>query len=61
MAAHHASHSVIIPDAEQALDHALAQAKPEDAIFITGSLYLVGQLRAHWNSHSRVAAESKTP
>jgi dihydrofolate synthase / folylpolyglutamate synthase len=61
MAAYHASHSVIIPDAEQALAHALAHAKPEDAIFITGSLYLVGQLRAHWNSRPRVAAGTKTP
>lgn len=50
MAAHHAAHFTTIANAEQALDHALANAAPNDAIFITGSLYLVGQLRHAWNS-----------
>jgi len=58
---HHASHFITIPDAERALDHALAKARPADAIFITGSLYLVGQLRSYWNSRARLAANSKTP
>lgn len=48
MAGHHASHFSTIPNAEQAVDHALANAAPGDAIFITGSLYLVGQLRHSW-------------
>jgi dihydrofolate synthase / folylpolyglutamate synthase len=48
IAAHHAAHSSTIPNAEQALDYALANAHPDDAIFITGSLYLVGQLRHTW-------------
>ncbi len=61
IACHHASHSITISDAERALDHALAHAHPADAIFITGSLYLVGQLRAYWNNLARVAANSKTP
>jgi dihydrofolate synthase/folylpolyglutamate synthase len=61
IASYHAGHSITIPDAERALDHALAHAQPADAIFITGSLYLVGQLRAYWNNRSRVAANSKTP
>jgi dihydrofolate synthase / folylpolyglutamate synthase len=56
MAAHHAAHSVVIPDAEQALDYLLAKAGPEDAIFITGSLYLVGQLRHYWAQRAQVAA-----
>jgi folylpolyglutamate synthase/dihydrofolate synthase len=51
IAGHYAASLEIIPDAGQALEAALAKAKPDDAIFITGSLYLVGQLR-------RRAAES---
>lgn len=45
IASHYAESSEIIPDADQALDAALAMTAPNDAIFITGSLYLVGQLR----------------
>lgn len=45
MAGHHASHFSIIGNAEEALDAAFAQARPDDVIFVTGSLYLVGQLR----------------
>ncbi len=56
IAAHHASRSVVIDDAEQALDYALAKAAADDAIFITGSLYLVGQLRHYWKRRAQVAA-----
>src|SRR5262249_47247924 len=45
IAAHHAAHSSVIADAEQAFHYLLGKAGPDDAIFITGSLYLVGQLR----------------
>jgi dihydrofolate synthase/folylpolyglutamate synthase len=45
IAGHHAAVSSVIADAEQALDAALAKVSAADAIFITGSLYLVGQLR----------------
>jgi len=45
----------VIPDAERAFEHALAEAAPEDAIFITGSLYLVGQLRQYWKHRAQVA------
>src|SRR6266852_4076314 len=54
IAGHHAAHFSVIPDAERAFEHALAEAAPEDAIFITGSLYLVGQLRHSWKSRTRV-------
>jgi folylpolyglutamate synthase/dihydropteroate synthase len=47
---------VVIADAEQALDYALAKAAAEDAIFVTGSLYLVGQLRHYWKRRAQVAA-----
>jgi dihydrofolate synthase / folylpolyglutamate synthase len=56
IAAHHAAESTVIPDAEQALDYALSKAAPGDAVFITGSLYLVGQLRHHWKQRTQVAA-----
>ena len=52
---HHASHFSVIPDAEKALDYALAKAAPEDAVFITGSLYLIGQLRHYWKHRAQVA------
>lgn len=49
MTAHLASpHPVIIRDPFQALDRALELARENDAIFVTGSLYLVGDLRGHW-------------
>jgi dihydrofolate synthase / folylpolyglutamate synthase len=56
IAAHHASQTSVIPDAQQALDYALSKAGPGDAIFITGSLYLVGQLRHYWKQRTQVAA-----
>ena len=54
--AHHAKHSIIVPDASSALEYALGRAAPEDAIFVTGSLYLVGQLRHLWKNRVQVAA-----
>ena len=55
IAGHHALHFSVIPDAEKALDYALAKATPEDAVFITGSLYLIGQLRHYWKHRAQVA------
>jgi dihydrofolate synthase / folylpolyglutamate synthase len=56
IAAHHAPRSLVIADAEQALDYVLSKAVPQDAIFVTGSLYLVGQLRHYWKQRAQVAA-----
>ena len=56
IAGHHAAKFSVILDAEQALEAAFLKAKPEDAIFVSGSLYLVGQLRHAWKS--RLAAHS---
>jgi dihydrofolate synthase / folylpolyglutamate synthase len=56
IAGHYASEIRVIADAEQALDYALAKAAPNDAVFITGSLYLVGQLRHYWKQRLQVAA-----
>ena len=56
LAGHHAAHFSIVPDADEALESALRKARPGDAIFITGSLYLVGQLRQSWKRRAQVAA-----
>jgi dihydrofolate synthase / folylpolyglutamate synthase len=56
IAGHHAARFSVIPEAEQALDYALAKAAPDDAVFITGSLYLVGQLRHYWKTRVQLAA-----
>jgi dihydrofolate synthase / folylpolyglutamate synthase len=61
IAAHYAVQSAVIADAEQALDYALSKAGPDDAVFITGSLYLIGQLRHYWKQRTQVAASCKTP
>jgi dihydrofolate synthase/folylpolyglutamate synthase len=52
---HLAARFSVMPDAERAFEYALAEAAPEDAIFITGSLYLVGQLRQYWKQRAQVA------
>ncbi len=56
MAGDYATQYRVIPDAETALEEALASARSNDAIFITGSLYLVGELRHHWRTRTQVAA-----
>jgi len=43
-----ARHATVIPDPAEALDRALAMAAPDDLIFVTGSLFLVGDVRRHW-------------
>jgi dihydrofolate synthase/folylpolyglutamate synthase len=55
IASHYAARFSVVPEAEQALDYALAKAAPNDAVFITGSLYLVGQLRHYWKQRAQVA------
>ena len=40
---------IVIRDPGEALEYAISLASPEDAIFATGSLYLVGDLRSYWN------------
>jgi dihydrofolate synthase/folylpolyglutamate synthase len=55
MCGHHAVSSRIIADAEKALEYAVAQSGPSDAIVVTGSLYLVGQVRAQWKNRVKVS------
>jgi dihydrofolate synthase/folylpolyglutamate synthase len=42
----------IVRDPAEAFEHSLRVAQPEDAIFVTGSLYLVGDLRDYWNNRA---------
>jgi dihydrofolate synthase/folylpolyglutamate synthase len=49
MTAHLASQRpIVIRDPVQAFDRALELARENDAVFVTGSLYLVGDLRSYW-------------
>jgi dihydrofolate synthase / folylpolyglutamate synthase len=56
IAAHYANKSTTIADAEEAIEYALSKASPDDVIFITGSLYLVGQLRHYLKQKTQIAA-----
>ena len=53
MTRHHAETVEIVPDPE-AFERALELASPEDVIFVTGSLFLVGDLRRYWLSRAKV-------
>lgn len=46
------------PDAGRALDRALERAQPDEVVFVTGSLFLVGECRQALASRRRVAARA---
>jgi len=48
MSGHLAATLEVIPEPAEALEHALEGTAPDDVIFATGSLYLVGDLHQHW-------------
>ncbi len=48
MARHFNGRVYIEPEPLRALQSARALASPEDVVFVTGSLYLVGDIRRHW-------------
>lgn len=56
IAAHHAPQWKVIAEPEAALEYALERAATDDAVFVAGSLYLVGQLRHYWKKRTQVAA-----
>ena len=58
MTGHLARSFLIEPDPQQALERALALADPEDAVFATGSLYLVGEWRAYWRHHKSASPQT---
>ncbi len=53
MTSHLARTVEVIREPGAALERALEIAKPDDVIFATGSLYLVGDLRQYWNTRLR--------
>jgi dihydrofolate synthase / folylpolyglutamate synthase len=50
MTAHLARESAVVRNPAEALERAISMAGPPDAVFATGSLYLVGDLRAYWHT-----------
>jgi dihydrofolate synthase/folylpolyglutamate synthase len=52
IAGHHAERFSVIHDAEEALENILAKAAATDVVFVTGSLYLVGQIRRQWKQRA---------
>jgi dihydrofolate synthase / folylpolyglutamate synthase len=56
IAAHYANNSTTIADPEKAIEYALSKASPDDVIFVTGSLYLVGQLRHYLKEKKQTVA-----
>jgi dihydrofolate synthase/folylpolyglutamate synthase len=59
MTAHLAAVCEVVADPSAAFERALELAAPDDVIFATGSLYLVGDLRRYWNT--RAGHASLTP
>ena len=51
---HHATKFKIVPEPVAALEFALEHTAPDDAVFVAGSLYLVGQLRHYWKNRAPV-------
>ncbi|HTU35005.1 MAG TPA: folylpolyglutamate synthase/dihydrofolate synthase family protein [Candidatus Acidoferrum sp.] len=43
-----ARHADVVRDPARALERAIADAGPNDVIFVTGSLFLVGDIRRYW-------------
>jgi dihydrofolate synthase/folylpolyglutamate synthase len=52
MTSHLAGTVEVIREPGAALDRALEIAEPDDVVFATGSLYLVGDLRRHWDAQA---------
>jgi dihydrofolate synthase/folylpolyglutamate synthase len=42
----------VVADPRAALERAISGAEPEDVVFVTGSLYLVGELRKWWKARA---------
>ena len=60
MTSHHGVATEIIANPGVALERAIARAAPEDVVFVTGSLYLVGDLRRWWKSRRQPRATERT-
>ncbi len=52
--------SVVLP-ARQAVSRALAAAGPDDLVWVTGSLYMVGEVRQRWHPWRQLILEAERP
>jgi len=59
MTSHLANTLEVIREPAAALERALEIAEADDVIFATGSLYLVGDLRRHWDTRAECAGEPR--
>ena len=56
---HHARKSYVVRDPAEALERAISMASSEDAVFATGSLFLVGDLRAYWRGRESGSKQAR--
>ncbi|MFZ0882363.1 MAG: folylpolyglutamate synthase/dihydrofolate synthase family protein [Candidatus Acidiferrales bacterium] len=59
MTGHHAKTILVVPDPAKALETAIELANTVNVVFATGSLYLVGDLRAYWHGRVRAPSENR--
>lgn len=57
MTSHHAKRTLVVRDPADALETAVKMAGTKSAVFATGSLYLVGDLRTHWRKRSNANSQ----
>lgn len=50
MTRHLAPEMDVVPEASEAVARAIEEAEPEDVVFVTGSLYLVGEISRWWKT-----------
>ena len=58
---HFAKQSLIVSDPAEAVERAIQLADPSDVVFIAGSLYLVGDIRALWRPQDTRLFSAKHP
>jgi dihydrofolate synthase/folylpolyglutamate synthase len=58
---HFAKNSIVVPDPGEALERAIALADPDDVVFVSGSLYLVGDILALWRTRTLKKASREHP
>jgi dihydrofolate synthase/folylpolyglutamate synthase len=58
---HFAKNSIVVPDPLEAVERAIALADPDGVVFASGSLYLVGDIRAPWSARASKKASREHP
>jgi dihydrofolate synthase/folylpolyglutamate synthase len=61
MTSHDAKETIVVRDPGEALETALERAGPQDVVFATGSLYLVGELRSYWSTRAAKQSSASRP